>query len=421
MPRRRSNAYYLKAASFFSGLAFYTPIVPLYFLSHGVNVGAVVLAQAFYAIGTLLFEVPTGVLADRFGHRKSVIASTPMVALGMMTTVLCPNIVGLFGANALFGLGEALQSGSAEALLFEGTKAEGKRQDYKRHLSHVLSYANIAFAVGTAGAGIAYGRWHNHAFVPLIILAAGCQIAALLINLRLRDVPSDEANPFAGSNMWQLFRQSFDRISHDSVLRNITYTRLLTLPATYVLYGSFQPYFQSRGVSPYFIGLVLTIGSFMNGLALHVVHRAEKYLSLDKAILVFNLILGLVYLGFSTVRSPLLLVLVYILLQALYNLQEPFISDYINDRTSSGIRASVLSGVSLIRQLGNAVNKITLGLLLTPFGFQGMLRVQAAYLVLGSFLSYWLMVRCGCVYRIDPAAHETKIELATDLEAEVQN
>lgn len=400
MAKQRTNAYFLKLSSFFSGLSFYTPIVPLYFLTHGVNLTVVVLAQAFYSTAVLLFEVPTGVLADRFGHRRSVVISTLMSALGMLLVLVSPTVITLFVSNALFGLGEALQSGSKEALLFEGTQAEGNRKDYKKHLSHLWSYDNLAFAIGTATVGLLYGHFKNGAFTTLIVAAAIAQMAAFIVNLRLKDVVGAELNPFAGSSMWHLFKSSLGQIRQDSFLRNITYTRLLTLPAVYVVYGSYQAYFKTNGVSPYFIGFALTLGGLANALCLRLVHRLEMILSLDKAMLYLNILLGLTYLCFSVVHAPWLLVTIYVFMQTQYNLQEPIVSDYINDRTTSGIRASVLSGVSLIRQVGNTGSKVLLGLSLTPYGITGMLKIQAVYLVVGAFFSYWLLVRCGCTYRL---------------------
>ena len=99
---RKNNAYYLKWSTFFSALTLYTPIVPLYFMMHGIGVGTVVMAQTFYSLAIVLLEVPTGVLADRFGHRKSVITSALIGPLGLLVVIPWPNIWGLFISYLLF-------------------------------------------------------------------------------------------------------------------------------------------------------------------------------------------------------------------------------------------------------------------------------------------------------------------------------
>lgn len=397
----KPNSYYLKWSTFFSSLTLYTPIVPLYFLMHGVGLGTVVMSQTAYAAAIILLEVPTGALADKFGHRKSVIASAVVGPLGLLTVLAWPTTVGLFVSYMLFGLSEALESGSKEALLFEGNKADGKRNEFKKHLSHILSYDTLAFAVGTAIVGVLYGIYGSRSFVPLILATAFTKLITLAITLKLHDVGTPEPE-FQSSNMWHMFKQSIGYIRDNRGLRNITYVRLLTLPSIYVVYSSYQAYFEANHVSPYFIGFVLTMGGLANAITMRYAHKLEEYWSLDKAVLYLNLMLGLTYLVFSLVRQPWLLVSVYVLMQAQYNLQEPIISDYANDRIESGIRATVLSGISLIRQIGNTTTKFLLALSLTSYGVSGMLRIQAGYLVAGAMLSYWLLVRCGCTYKIKP-------------------
>jgi MFS family permease len=399
MPRR-TNAYYLKWSTFFSALTLYTPIVPLYFMMHGIGVGTVVLAQTFYSLAIVLLEVPTGVLADRFGHRKSVIASALIGPLGLLVVIPWPNIRGLFISYLLFGLSQALESGSKEALLYETNRSSGVPGTFKKQWAHILSYDTLAFAVGTAIVGVVYGRFGSSAFVPLIWVTAVTKLITLAITLRLRDVPIENSAADKGSGMWKLLKSSTQEIRQSPTLRTMTYVKLLTLPGIYVLYSSYQGYFEANGVTPYFIGFVLTLGALANSIALRNAHRLERYLSLDKAVLYLALLLGISHLLFSVIHQPWLLVLTYILIQAQYDLQEPIISDYINDRVPSAIRASTLSGISLIRQIGNTMQKFLLGLSLTPFGVPGMLRILSIYLIVGGVVSYWLLARCGCTYTL---------------------
>ena len=406
MPHK-SNAHYLKWSTFFSSLTLYTPIVPLYFMMHGIGIGTVVLAQTFYSLAIVLLEVPTGLVGDRFGHRQSVILSALVGPIGLLMVLAWPTLWGLFGSYLFFGLSQALESGSKEALLFESSRGSASNSTYKKQWSQVLSYDTLAFAVGTALVGIVYGRFGASAFVPLIWATAATKLVTLLVTLKLKDAPTHEAAPENSSGMWQLLKHSTEQIRQSNTLRTMTYVKLLTLPGIYVLYSSYQTHFEAHNVSPYLIGFVLTLGALANSLTLRNAHRLEQYLSLDRAVLWLTLLLGISHAVFSVVHQPWLLVATYIFIQAQYDLQEPIISDYINDRVPSAVRASTLSGISLIRQLGNTMQKFLLALSLTPFGVPGMLRILSLYLIVGGLVSYWLLVRCGCTYTLKPRRQYT--------------
>ncbi len=394
------NPTILKLWSFFGGLAFYTPIIVLYFLDAEVSLAAIVFAQAVYSISIILAEVPTGVLADTIGHKKSVIIGSIVEALGFVAFLLMPDTTGLMLGYALLGLGDAFQSGSSEALLYEGAKQSGTIAEYRRHFSHVMSFRTLAFAIGTAAAGVIYGSGGLSVLPLILLLSLAAKALSGLVVLRAQDVTIEDTTKPKDSGMWQTFITSIKYIKGDKTLKNITYVKLLTLTGQYVLFSTYQPYFESNEVSAYFIGFVLTIGGLANALTMRYVHLVEEYLSLEKIVLYFNLALAATYFLFSMADQPWLLILSFVLLQAQYNLQMPIMSDYINDRTASDIRATVLSGISLMYSLANTLWKVVLGLVLAGFSFQVMIQVQVGYLILGALFSYWLLIRCGCVYKI---------------------
>lgn len=422
MKTENKNPWYLKWSTFFSGLAFYTPVAPLFFLSQGISISVIVLSQAAYSIAIILSEVPTGIIGDKYGHRRSIILGYLLDVIGIAFILLFPNIIGLFGGYILLGIGASFQSGSVEALLYEGTQKEGATKNYRRHLSQILSNDTLAFALGTAVVGIVYGSFGGDALTALIGCSLLSKFIGLLVTLRLKDVEGPESRRASDSTMWQTFKQSLGHIKKDSTLVNLTYVKVLTLTAQYVILSAYQPYLQSNNVSAYFIGFVLTLGALANSVAMRNVHRLEKWLSLDKAVLVLGGLMGLTYLAFSTVSTPVALIVSFIFLQAQYNLLDPIISDYINDRTSTGIRATVLSGISLIRSIGNTLSKVLLGLAIAGVGVSGMLRIQALYLIIGSLVSYWLLVKCGCVYKLsdDYLQTENTIELEEAVENEIK-
>jgi hypothetical protein len=97
------------------------------------------------------------------------------------------------------------------------------------------------------------------------------------------------------------------------------------------------------------------------------------------------------YAIFGAVNAARMLIVTYIVLQAQFNLIDPALSDHINAHTSTSIRATVLSSISLIRSIGNLASKVGLGLAIAGVGVGGMFHIQAVYLFVGTIISYALI------------------------------
>src|SRR5688572_28793225 len=79
-------------------------------------------------LALMLVEVPTGWLADRYGHRASLVAGSAIQVAGMLACWLGHGIPGLITASVLVALGDAFRSGARQALLYRSCVAL-QRQD----------------------------------------------------------------------------------------------------------------------------------------------------------------------------------------------------------------------------------------------------------------------------------------------------
>ncbi len=77
-------------------------------------------------------EVPSGALADRFGRRRGLIASSLFQALGYVLWIVFPGFAAFAAGFVLWGIGGALASGAFEALLYDGLAEVGAEDHYAR-------------------------------------------------------------------------------------------------------------------------------------------------------------------------------------------------------------------------------------------------------------------------------------------------
>src|SRR5687767_15382762 len=133
------------AASFIWG------INTLFLLDAGLSNTEAFAANAFFTAGLVLFEVPTGVIADTWGRRTSYLLGTLTLTISTLLYLLMWRISAPFWAwalaSALLGLGFTFFSGAFQAWLVDALKAEG----YEGALDPVFARGEIVEGVAMLG------------------------------------------------------------------------------------------------------------------------------------------------------------------------------------------------------------------------------------------------------------------------------
>jgi len=84
MADRIKNTTKLKLIGFLYGVHFYMPIISLYFLLGGASLQSIVISQTLYSIFSFLGELPTGIFADKFGQKLSMIMGYFVETIGLL-------------------------------------------------------------------------------------------------------------------------------------------------------------------------------------------------------------------------------------------------------------------------------------------------------------------------------------------------
>ncbi|GAA1605824.1 MFS transporter [Kribbella sancticallisti] len=129
----------------------------LFLLDAGLSIGEAFAANAFFTAGMVLFEVPTGVVADTVGRRASyLLGSATLVGSTLLYLVLWQSqapFAAWAGASILLGLGFTFFSGATEAWLVDGLNATG----YSGSLESAFAKGQIAGGIAMMGGTIAGG------------------------------------------------------------------------------------------------------------------------------------------------------------------------------------------------------------------------------------------------------------------------
>ncbi len=104
---------------FLKNLRFFDPYLLLFFHSVGESYTQIGLLFSIREIGTNLLEIPSGIFADSFGRRKSMIICFTGYILSFIILFFSKNFFMFALAMVLFSVGEAFRTGTHKAMILE--------------------------------------------------------------------------------------------------------------------------------------------------------------------------------------------------------------------------------------------------------------------------------------------------------------
>ncbi|HET8787672.1 MAG TPA: MFS transporter [Actinomycetes bacterium] len=193
------------AASFIWG------INTLFLLDAGLSATAAFTANALFTAGMVLFEVPTGVVADTWGRRASYLLGSVSLAISTALYWLAWQVEAPFWAwattSVLLGLGFTFFSGATEAWLVDALKFTG----FKGNLESVFAKGQIVAGAAMLSGSVLGGlvaQWTNLG-VPYILRALALVVTFVVAFVFMRDwgfVPKPGKHPVR--EMGQVLRGS---------------------------------------------------------------------------------------------------------------------------------------------------------------------------------------------------------------------
>jgi len=157
-PRTIQRTYYglllgnTLAASFIWG------INTIFLLDAGLSNLEAFIANAFFTGGMVLFEVPTGIVADTVGRRMSYLLGTVTLTVATLLYVLLWQIEAPLWqwalASILIGLGFTFFSGAVEAWLVDALSATGFTGELESVLGRGQVVSGVAMLTGSLAGGV---------------------------------------------------------------------------------------------------------------------------------------------------------------------------------------------------------------------------------------------------------------------------
>lgn len=322
-----------------------------------------VLVGTTLELTVLLCEVPTGIVADAYSRRLSIVIGTILMGIAFVIEGLFPIFWVILLVNVLWGLGYTFTSGATQAWLSDEIGEENANRAFLRGNKFDLAGSFLGMLIAIPLGNLA---------VNVPILAGGALVALTGIGLVLvmsengfKPTPREDRNSF--QHMAEILKKGIAVVRSRPALMSI-----LAIGFIYGLYSEgwdrlWVKYLVDNFSLPSLFGMnevaffgILRAASML--IALLATQQVEKRLdashapSIARAMLWITVIIAASILTFAFAPALAVSVIAYLAVSVTRDVMSPLYSAWVNQRLDSDTRATVISMSGQVDAIGQVAS-----------------------------------------------------------------
>lgn len=375
-PKTVIRTYLLLMLSSTLASSFIWGVNTLFLLNAGLNNLQAFAANAFFTLGQVVFEVPTGVVADTLGRRVSYLMGTLTLLVSTLIYLYLWHVHAPFWAwalsSAFLGLGFTFFSGATEAWLVDALKFT----KYKGSLESVFSKGQIVTGIAMLTGSVAGGfvAQVTNLGVPYILRAVMLGVATLVAMVLMKDLgfkPHKSETPMKAVKI--TLRRSIKYGFGNPPVRWLMLAAPFTVGVSFYAFYAMQPYLLQLYGNPNAYGIAGLAASIVAGAQIGgglVAPQARKLFKKRTNFLLTGLVASVVALVvIGLVQSFVVVVIMLVIWAVTFAAALPIRQTYINKLIPSKQRATVLSFDNLMGSTGGVVAQPALGKAADVYGY----------------------------------------------------
>jgi MFS family permease len=289
--------------NFFTDFRPYAPIAIIYFSDIS---GSFALGLSVFSIEMLsssIFELPTGIISDFVGRRKTVIAGSLMAVLALIFYAIGTHYYILAVGSIFAGLARSFYSGNNSALLHDSLKEHHQEEEYAEYSGKTSSM----FQWALAGSALLGGVIAYFSFPAVMWISVLPQVVCLWLSLRMIEPKvldfQDE------TNIYTHLKEAVTKFKENSKLRLLSIASILDYGIGETMY-QFNSAFIALFWPVWAIGVSKTLSNLFAAIGMQISGKVTKSFGKEKSLFISNIgssLLGLTAVSFPSVVSPLLI------------------------------------------------------------------------------------------------------------------
>ncbi|MFH2115343.1 MAG: MFS transporter, partial [Spirochaetota bacterium] len=370
--------YKFCAYGFLKDLRFFEPFLLLLFLDKGLSYLQVGSLYALREVMINIVEIPSGIMADAMGRRRTMIMSFMAYIVSFGLFYFSDSYLTLLGAMAVFAFGDAFRTGTHKAMIFDYLKLKGWADQKTHYYGHTRSWSQRGAALSALiAAGLVFV---NGSYAPVFLFTIIPYVLDLLLMISYPAVLDGPRHAQRGA-----LKDEFIHVmkSFISSFRNPAALRAIANQSLYTGYYKASKDYLQPMLKAFALGLPLFLdyadkerSALVIGVVYFFLYLATSYAAqssgrfADHFSSLARPLNGTLFTGIGlgflsgvayALGLPALSILLYIGIYLLENLRKPMGIAYVSERMNQDALATALSAESQAETVFAAVIALALG------------------------------------------------------------
>ncbi len=393
--------YKFCAYGFLKNFRFFDAFLILFLVEKGLPYTQIGILYAVREIFINVFEIPSGIIADSYGRKNSLVASLIAYIISFAVFYISSDFWIFLTAFILYGVGDAFRSGTHKGMIMDYLKINHWDDHKIAYYGHTRSWSQRGSALSALIAGLIVFYTGSYQYIFLY------SIIPYLLNLFLilsypqeLNLSTDQKELKQRTGLAMVFKSFIEIIKKAKVLKIIS-TSAIHSAYLKAVKDYIQPLMLNIAlIIPFMlaiekekkIGIVVGVIYFFIFLLTSGASRlsSKAFAKRKQKISIVSLVLGFclgvlcgVFFYFDLwVFSLIAFVGIYII----ENIRKPILTGFIADHVPNEILTSVLSTQSLLSAFITAVLAIAFGVFADNFGIGVSFMVISGFLLFSTFV-----------------------------------
>ncbi len=380
---------------FFKNLRFFDPVLLIYLYSFGLTAFHIGILYAIREAIIYIFEIPSGVFADRYGKKTELIICFVFYIASFLIFAIGTAFWVFVIAMVLFGLGEAFRSGTHKAMIMQYMDEKNMKNEKSKIYGKTRSYSMIGSMVSSL-----FTIYLVIAIPELKFLFFLAIIPYLLDIILIMTYPSFLNDRKESTFKWKSFikenKNTLAYVIKDKEMRSILFRSssyqamfkilkdfiqliLVSIPISMLLFDQYSADEHIKIYSAIMYAVIFLISALVTRNAYRLLKRSNH----EKINALMWALSGITMIVIGVFINQLIVTFIgFVFMYVFLNIRKPLMVEVIGEHADPDRRASVLSIDSQLTSIFIIVFAPLLGLLADKVSYSFMFILVGVFMVI---------------------------------------